>query len=187
MVSQVKKDERFKNLPILETERLLLRSSELSDAADMFEFISDPEVTKYTFWRAHHSVADSEDLLAWLTTENFASWSIVHKADNKVIGMCFLHSFNFHHRRAETAFNLSRSYWRKGYATEAVREMIRYAFKRWGLNRIEGTCMLDNIASARVMEKLGMKFEGVLRQHSYAKNRFHDLKLYSILRNEVML
>ena len=45
--------------------------------------------------------------------------------------------------------------------------------------------MLDNIASTHVMEKLGMKFEGILRQHSYAKNRFHDLKLYSILRNEV--
>ena len=183
----MKKDERFENLPALETKRLHLRVPELSDAEDTFEFISDPEVTKFTFWRAHHSIADSEELLTWLTTENFASWSIVHRADKKVIGMCFLHSFNFHHRRAEMAFNLSRSYWRQGYATEAVREMIRFAFKRWVLNRIEGTCMLDNIASARVMEKLGMKFEGVLRQHSFAKNRFHDLKLYSILRNEVKL
>ena len=183
----MKKDERFRNLPALETKRLLLRSSEISDAADTFEFISDPAVTKYTFWHAHHSIADSEELLAWLTTENFASWSIVHKADKKVIGMCFLHSFNFHHRRAETAFNLSRPYWSQGYATEAVRKMIRFAFKRWSLNRIEGTCMLENIASARVMEKLGMEFEGVLRQHSFAKNRFHDLKLYSILRNDVML
>ena len=85
------------------------------------------------------------------------------------------------------AFNLSRPYWRQGYATEAVRNMIRFAFKRWGLNRIEGTCMLDNVASARVMEKLDMKFEGILRQHSFAKNRFHDLKLYSILRSEVRL
>ena len=184
---QVKKDERLKNLPILETERLFLRSSVLSDAADTFEFISDPEVTKYTFWHVHRSVADSEDLLAWMTTENFACWSIEHRTDKKVIGMCFLHSFNFLHRRAEMAFNLSRSYWKQGYATEATREMIQFAFRRWNLNRIEGTCMLDNIASARVMEKLGMKFEGILRQHSYAKNRFHDLKLYSILRNEVML
>lgn len=183
----MKKDERLKNLPVLETERLLLRSPELGDATDTFEFISDPEVTKYTFWHAHHSIADSEELLSWLTTENFASWSIVHKVDGKVIGMCFLHSFNFHHRRAEMAFNLSRSYWSQGYATEAVFEMIRFAFGRWGLNRMEGTCMLDNIASARVMEKLGMKFEGILRQHSYAKNRFHDLKLYSILRREVKL
>lgn len=181
----MRKDKRLKNLPVLETERLFLRSSELSDAADTFEFISDPEVTKYTFWRVHHSIADSEELLAWLMTENFASWSIVHKVDKKVIGVCFLHSFNFHHRRAEMAFNLSRRYWRQGYATEAVHEMIRFAFKRWGLNRIEGSCMLDNIASARLMEKLGMKYEGILRQHSYAKDRFHDLKLYSILRNEV--
>ena len=181
----MRKDERLKNLPVLETERLFLRSSKLSDAADTFEFISDPEVTKYTFWRVHHSIADSEELLAWLLSENFASWSIVHKTDKKVIGVCFLHSFNFHHRRAEMAFNLSRRYWRQGYATEAVYEMIRFAFKRWGLNRIEGSCMLDNIASARLMEKLGMKYEGILRQHSYAKDRFHDLKLYSILRNEV--
>ena len=181
----MRKDERFKNLPVLETKRLFLRSSELSDAEDTFEFISDPEVTKYTFWRVHRAIADSEELLAWLVTENFASWSIVHKADKKVIGVCFLHSFNFHHRRAEMAFNLSRQYWGQGHAPEAVCEMIRFAFERWGLNRIEGTCILNNFASARVMEKLGMKFEGILRQHSFAKNRFHDLKLYSILRSEV--
>ena len=63
----MRKDERFKNLPVLETKRLFLRSSELSDAEDTFEFISDPEVTKYTFWRVHHSIADSEELLAWLS------------------------------------------------------------------------------------------------------------------------
>ena len=179
------KDERFKNLPLLETGRLLLRYSKLSDAEDTFEYASDPEVTKYTFWRTHHSIEDSQQLLSWLTTEDFACWAIMHKADRKVIGMCFLHSFNLQHRRAEIAFNLSRRYWRQGYATEAAHEMIRFAFRSWKLNRIEGTCMLDNIASARVMEKVGMTLEGVLRQHSYAKNRFHDLKLYSILRDEI--
>ena len=179
------KDERFKNPPLLETRRLLLRSSKLSDAEDTFEYASDPEVTKYTFWRTHYSIKDSQKLLSWLATEDFACWSIIHKANQKVIGMCFLHNFNLQHRRAEIAFNLSRRYWGQGYATEAAREMIRFAFKKWNLHRIEGTCMLDNIASARVMEKAGMTFEGVLRQHSYAKNRFHDLKLYSILRDEM--
>ena len=175
----------MKNLPLLETKRLLLRTLRISDAEDTFEYASDPEVTKYTFWRAHHAIEDSKRLLSWLMTDDFACWSVVHKAEQKIIGMCFLHSFNFQHRRAELAFNLSRKYWGQGYTAEAAREMIRFAFKRWNLNRIEGTCMLENTASARVMEKLGMTFEGILRKRSYAKSRFHDLKLYSILRDEM--
>ena len=101
------------------------------------------------------------------------------------IGTCFFHSFNFQHRRADIAFNLSRKYWGQSYATETAREVILFGFNQWGLNRIQGTCMIKNIASARVMEKVGMTFEGILRKYTYGKGHFHDLKLYSILRDEI--
>ena len=179
------KNKRFKNLPLIQTKRLILRCTKLSDAKDTFEFASDPQVTQYNFWHTHHSLRDSQELLSWLTDEDFACWSILRNICQKVIGICFLHSFNLQHRRAEIAFNLSRRHWGQGYATESVSAIIRFAFEKWNLNRIEGTCMLDNMASARVMEKVDMKFEGILRQHSLAKNKFHDLKLYSILRNEI--
>jgi len=68
--------------------------------------------------------------------------------------------------------------------TEAIRAVIHFGFREMGLNRIEGRCRVDNVASARVMEKAGMEMEGVLRQHVYAKGSFHDMKVYAVLREE---
>ena len=181
----MRKDPRLKDLPPIETARLLLRALKLSDAADTFEYASDPAVTKYTFWYHHKSMQDSKAFISWLINDNFACWGVIHKENDKVIGATFLHSFDFKNRRAEVAFNLARKYWGHGYGTEVAQALISFGFEYWALNRIEGTCMVENVASARVMEKVGMTFEGVLRKHSYAKGQFHDMKLYSILRNEV--
>jgi ribosomal-protein-alanine N-acetyltransferase len=79
---------------------------------------------------------------------------------------------------------LARRLWNQGLMTEAVREIVRFGFERMNLNRIEARCKIANVGSARVMEKVGLSFEGVLREHQYAKGVFEDLKLYSILRSE---
>ena len=68
--------------------------------------------------------------------------------------------------------------------TEAVKAAIDFGFSNMPLNRIEARCDLENIASARVLEKVGMKFEGLLRQHIYSKGSYHDMKMYSILKQE---
>ena len=178
------KDTRFSELPVIETERLLLRPLEMGDAEDIFEWVSDPQVTAYLFWQAHQSIEDSRDFIAWVTSDDFACWGIVLTENGKVIGNCFLHNVNFEHKRAEIAFNIGRQYWRKGYATETAQAIIRFGFESWRLNRIEGTCMVENRASGRVMEKVGMTLEGVLRSYVYVRGQFHDMKLYSILRKE---
>ena len=178
-------DERFSDLPVIETERLLLRPLEMGDAEDIFEWISDPQVTAYLFWRAHQSIEDSRDFIAWVTADDFACWGVVLTENSKVIGNCFLHNVNFEHKRAEIAFNIGRKYWGRGYATEIAQAIIRFGFERWRLNRIEGTCMVENCASARVMEKVGMTLEGVLRKYVYVRGQFRDMKLYSILRSEL--
>ena len=178
------KDKRFSDLPVIETERLLLRRLEMGDAADIFEWVSDPQVTAYLFWRTHQSIADSRDFIAWVTTDDFACWGVVLTESGKVIGNCFLHNVSFEHKRAEIAFNIGRKYWGMGYATEAAQAIIQFGFEGWQLNRIEGTCMVENRASARVMEKVGMTCEGVLRKYVYVKGQFHDMKLYSILEEE---
>ncbi len=67
---------------------------------------------------------------------------------------------------------------------EAVRAMIRFGFEMMNLNRVEARCIAENIASARVMEKAGMTFEGILREHMFVKGKYQDLKMYSILRKE---
>lgn len=171
------RENNFGGLPSLETRRLLLRRLKMSDVEDIFEYASDPEVTKYTLWNTHNSIEDSRKFIFWLT-KNFACWAIEHKEDGKVIGTCFLHSFNLQAGQAEIAFNLSRKYWRQGYTTEAARKAILFGFRKWELNRIEGTCMIGNIASARVLEKVGMVFEG------RTERRGHNMKLYAILRGK---
>lgn len=88
------------------------------------------------------------------------------------------------HARAEIAYALARRCWNQGLTTEAVRALVAFGFSTMQLNRVEARCEIPNVASARVMEKAGMSFEGVLRQHMFAKGRYVDLKLYSILKQE---
>ena len=178
----------FGNLLILETERLLLRSLSLDDVEDLFEYASDPEVSKYNSWTVHKSLDDSKRFLNTVVerykNHELADWGIVHKADKKLIGTCGLSSWIQDQRRAEIGYALSRKYWGKGYMPEAVRPVIAFGFRMMKLYRIEGRCIISNTASARVMEKVRMKFEGLLRQHLFTKGSFYDIKMYSILREE---
>ncbi len=151
-------------------------------ADDIFAYAADPEVAQYTLWSAHTSTEESRRFIAWLTSGSVACWALVYPDTRHVIGTSVLHSYHLQHQRAEIAFNLAKAFWGQGYATEAARAVIRAGFMHYSLNRIEGTCMLGNVASAWVMEKVGMHFEGILRQYVYAKHAFHDMKLYAILR-----
>lgn len=181
-------NNKSSNLPILETERLLLRCLNLNDAEDLFEYASDPEVSKYNTWTVHQSLADTKHFLNTVVEryQNYelADWGIVHKADKKLIGTCGLANWIQDQRRAEIGYALSRKYWGQGYMPEAVHSVIAFGFRMMKLNRVEGRCTISNTASARVMEKVGMKFEGVLRQHLFAKGSFYDVKMYSILKEE---
>lgn len=87
-------EEQSSYLPVLETKRLLLRSLSMNDAEDIFEYASDPEVPKYSVWSVHESIEDTKDFLEAVMEEysnyELATWGIVHKVDNKLIGTCGL-------------------------------------------------------------------------------------------------
>jgi ribosomal-protein-alanine N-acetyltransferase len=178
----------FGELPVIETDRLLLRKMTLEDAADLFEYACDPAVAKFTTWRAHKSVEDSKLFLFAVMDEYSkhepSSWGIEAKFERKLIGTCGFADWSPADFRGEIGYALSRKYWGKGYMNEAVRAAIAFGFRTLQLNRIEARCEIKNIASARVIEKAGMKFEGILRQHAFYKGAFRDLKMYSILRKE---
>ncbi len=176
------------NLPTIETERLLLRKITLNDASDMFEYASNPEVSEYTMWSTHVSIEDTKYFLKSLTKmykrKELVDWGIVHKAEKKFIGTCGFVEWSMTHNRAEIGYALSARYWGEGYMSEAVNAIIEFGFREMLLNRIVGRCKVDNIASARVMEKVGMQLEGILRQQLFVKGRYWDLKIYSLLREE---
>jgi len=163
----------------------VLRALVPEDADDIFAYAADPDMAQYTLWSACTTLEDSQQFIAWIIGGSLACWAIVQPATGRVIGTSFLHSHHARHHRAEIAFNLAQAAWGQGYTTEAAQAVIRAGFTHYDLNRIEGTCMLGNVASARVMEKVGMRCEGILRHYVFAKNAFHDMKLYAILREDM--
>jgi ribosomal-protein-alanine N-acetyltransferase len=108
----------------------------------------------------------------------------VYKGDHRFVGTCGIVSWEPHHARAELGYALSRDYWGRGLMAEAVCAMISFGFDKMNLNRIEARCIAENVASARVMEKAGMIYEGTLRQRELIKGEHRDIKVYSVLRDE---
>ena len=178
----------FKDIPVLETERLLLRKLSMRDVNDVFEYASVPEIALHVMWNHHRSVADSMHFIraVLLQYQNGtpSPWGIVYKENNKLIGTGGFHIWNLAHRRAEIGYALSPAYWNKGIMTEALKVMLKFGFENLNLNRIEALCKKENTASERVMQKSGMKYEGILREHVFVKEEFQDLKMYSILKSE---
>jgi [ribosomal protein S5]-alanine N-acetyltransferase len=172
------------SLPALETSRLVLRRMRESDADDVFAYASDPAVAEHTSWEPHASIEESRVFAARMARSTGCSWAIEHKAHLKLIGTIGYQPRIVPGVRGEISFALSRHYWGQGLMTEALTEVIHFGFAVLGLNRIEARCKVENAASARVMEKSGMTFEGILRETSFSKGRFLDLKMYSILRRE---
>jgi ribosomal-protein-alanine N-acetyltransferase len=161
------------------------------DAKDVFEYASDPEVPKYSVWQPHQSIGDSQKFLDSVIEQykshQVTAWGVEHKQDRKLIGTCGFNSWIIEDNRAEIGYALSRQYWGCGYMPEAVREVVAFGFHKMGLNRIEARCQVENTASARVMEKVGMEFEGILREQAFTKGSYKDMKIYSLLKREWVL
>jgi len=111
-------------------------------------------------------------------------WAIVEKASGRVIGTIRMGEYRAQHGRASVGYALARPYWNRGLTTEALRAVLRFGFDVVGLNRIFAVCYPENPASARVMEKVGMTYEGTLRDAAFEKGRYRSLKVYAILRRE---
>ncbi|GAC1333434.1 MAG: GNAT family protein [Chloroflexota bacterium] len=175
-------------LPSLSSKRLLLRKLRRQDLDDLHALTSDPRVTDTLSWETHRSVESSrlylEGLIERYDRAELAPWGVEHRADGCLIGTCGFITWYRHDTRAEVAYALAWPYWGQGLATEALRATIDFGFARMGLNRIEARCLVENAASARVMEKAGMHLEGVMREHIFLKGRYRDLKLYAVLRRE---
>lgn len=102
----------------------------------------------------------------------------------KIIGSIDLRNWNAIHNCGEIGYVISKEYWNRGYVSEAIKAVIKFGFEVLHLNRIELHCEEENIGSWRVMEKCGMKFEGILREKVFFKERLRSMKVYSMLKKE---
>ena len=174
--------------PRLETGRLILRALTPDDAPAIFAYSSDPEVTRYLVWDAHRSVKDTEAFLD-LTMGRYESgdapdWGMVYKGDGRLVGTSGFVAWEREHARAEVGYVLHRDYWGMGLTAEALGALFSFGFRSMDLNRIEARCFAENTASARVMEKAGMTYEGTMRGREFLKGEYRDMKLYAILKDD---
>ncbi len=181
----------FKNLPALETKRLILRKLKIEDASDIFEFTKSDTITKYLTWDAHKSVETTKKFIESVLTKykngEPAQWVLYHKEVNKAIGIAGFITYLSEHKRAEIAFILSEAYGNKGYMTETLMQILEIGFCELNLNRIEAKCDKDNIASETVLKKIGMDYEGMFKEFLFLKNEYKTYKFYSILKSNYNL
>ncbi len=178
----------FSSLPVIDTDRLVLRKFRRRDAADVYAAFSDPAVSRYVLWEAHRSLSDSKAYIRAMHRlyRNCApsSWAVVLRNTGRVIGSIGLMWYDPYNHSAEVGYSLARSCWNQGYATEALNAVLHEVFSVLPLNRIEAQHDVRNPASGRVMEKCGMHREGLLRSRIYNKSEYVDVVLYSILSSD---
>jgi RimJ/RimL family protein N-acetyltransferase len=174
--------------PTLTTKRLLLRPFKLTDAKEVQRLAGDREIADTTLSIPH----PYEDGMAeaWILKHEgmfsegkHAIFAITQKLNGELIGAVGLHNILTAHQ-AELGYWICKSHWGQGFCTEAAGAVLRYAFTVFGLVRVHTNHLRRNPASGRVMQKLSMKHEGCQRQHVKKWDKFEDIELYGILKNE---
>jgi len=167
----------------LESERILLRPISIDDADDMYEYTSDEETTRFIY-EPHTDLEQTKSFIAnYFVKEPIGKYAIVLKESNKMIGTIEfrIHEWN---KSGELGFTLNRRYWGNGYMTEAGKLILKLAFDDLGLERVYAAHEVKNSASGKVLSRLGMEFEGILRKSEMIKGALVDSAYYSILKNE---
>lgn len=169
----------------LHTERLHLRKMKVSDSSNLFKIWSDPDVTKFmnvSCFTDENQAKEMINLLDDLSRDSKAiRFSIIIKESNEIIGSCGFNSFDFENEKAEIGYDVAKSYWGRGYASEAICTLLDHAFSSLKLNRVEAKVDPGNVNSIKLLQKLNFTFEGTLRQYERVEGKFNDLNIYSKL------
>ena len=168
----------------LETERLCLRRFRESDAEGIFRsFVNDPAFLYYAN-KAPRTLAQEAQSLRGIEEKyadsRYYNWLITLK-DATVIGAVNLHVEDCN-ESLEFNYAIDERHRGRGYMTEALRAVRDFAVDALRVNRFCGGCEVGNLASARVMEKCGLQFEGILRSHLKLRDGYHDMRVYSFIR-----
>lgn len=169
----------------LQTSRLMMRQVRESDDKDMFEYTSNPEITRFLSWEPHTEITQARLYISHLI-ENYQlstcyAWAIELRDIKKLIGIVRIFDVSFTNKRGELSYILNPAFQGKGFAVEAIRAVIEFCIGQVGLNRIQARCTPANFPSERVIQKLGMRYEGTLRDYWINKGIFTDAKLFALI------
>lgn len=171
---------------ILETERLILRVPSLADADAIKAIVSHPDIAATTLNIPYPYPDDG--VQTWLnrlesSEEMHYTFLVVRKEDNAVLGCVGIHPHE-RFKRAEIGYWLGVPYWGNGYTSEAARRLVQFGFEELDLVRIDAGYFTDNLASRRVMDKIGMQYEGTFRSYVQKGDVSKDTAFCAILREE---
>src|SRR5215207_237635 len=173
----------------LETTRLILREYTLDDGPAVNAYTSDPQVVQYMSFGPTTPEQTSEHLQRSMAAaaeqpRSLYEFAVVLRAEQRLIGTATLQVDGRERRQAYFSYLFHRDYWGRGYATEAMRHLIHFGFNELHLHRVADYCDARNLASARVMEKLGMRREGHMRETIWKDGQWYDEYTYAILAHE---
>jgi len=171
------------------TERLLLGSFKGDDALELVRLAGAREIADTTISIPHpYEPADAEQFIARQREAGARGDELVlairRGDDRRLVGCIGLREIDRTHLQAELGYWIGVPYWGQGFATEAARAVVRHGFETLGLNRIYAHHMTRNLSSGRVLERVGMRREGLLRQRVLKWGRFEDVVIYAVLRED---
>jgi ribosomal-protein-alanine N-acetyltransferase len=173
----------------LRTERLVLRDFVGEDWSQVHEYGSDPEVVRFMPWGPNSETATHEFIERALAAQREDprtkfELAVTLADDGRLIGGCGVRVSAPADRGADMGYCLRRECWGRGYGTETAGALVRFGFEQLKLHRIIATCDVENVASARVLEKTGMRREAHFRSDSEIRGEWRDSYLYAILEHE---
>jgi RimJ/RimL family protein N-acetyltransferase len=174
---------------LLHGDRISLRELAADDFDAVVEYSVDEAVARYQDWQSHTAEAAKDFLdraiaAAQQSPRRAYGFAVVERATSLVIGDAWVGIDSVPNRRAEIGYTLRRDRWNRGLGTEAARLLLAFGFDELAMHRIEATTRPENVASTRVLEKIGMSYEGRLRDHLLVDGAWRDWLVYSILEQE---
>jgi [ribosomal protein S5]-alanine N-acetyltransferase len=182
----------YSGTPTLETDRLILRKIELSDAQSVFDhWLSDDRVMDNLIKGAHKSVSETIERVTEIVnkydTQEFCYWGIELKASGELIGAIDLFKFDNMTENCDVGYSIGYKWWNKGYGTEALRAVIEFGFRHMKIHKISAAHNTDNPASGKIMRKVGMEHEGTIKHMiRNAKNHYKDCAVYGLLQEDYL-
>ncbi len=173
----------FRDLPTLETERLVLKKITVNNAEDMYTYASLDSVTRYLLWSPHLNIEDTRGYIEYLNLQykkgNYADWGINLNKEGTFIGTVGFADFDFENNTGEVGYVLNPSYQGNGYMTEAVSAVLSVAFERIGLDKVILRIMEENRASIRLALRIGFVLERIGDEPLNVKGVDHIIHYYA--------
>lgn len=184
----MQRDFDFSHFPRLETEHIVLREMSPQDVNALLMHFGNTEVVQFIGMQPIKTIEQANEWLRWMggffAAQDGLRWGLELQETGEFIGSAGLHHWNREAHYAEIGCDIAHPFWGNGYGQEVMRRLIEFGWENMKLNRIEADVVKGNMRSMHVLEKLGFKKEGVLRQRLLKGGKYYDVYLFGLLRNE---